>query len=167
MPLTQPRFKSPSRSHHASDVLSTSPPANTTTMPSTLTSDDKSKIKRAIPKATNKIQVATAARLYIVLPGRNKWKFTGLSGAIVLAHDKVGDTYFLKLVDVVGAGQVLWDQELWRGFQYNQDRTFFHSFEMDGLWGGLCFAEESEAQGFYKKVMGLKLGQGMLQRGVD
>ena len=130
-------------------------------MPS-LNSDDKAKIKRAIPKASNKIITAAIARLYVAFPDPHKWRFTGLSGAIVLARDTVGETHFLKLVDVVGAGQVLWDQELWKGFQYNQDRIFFHSFEMDGVLGGLSFAEESEAQGFYKKVAGLKLGQGMI-----
>lgn len=130
-------------------------------MPSSLlTSDDKAKIKRSIPKASNKIITAAVARLYIAFPDPHKWNFTGLSGAIVLAKDNVGDTYFLKLVDVVGGGQVLWDQELWKGFQYNQDRTFFHSFEIDGLYAGLSFAEESEAQGFFKKVTNLKLGQG-------
>lgn len=128
-------------------------------MPSSLGSEDKAKIKRAIPKANNKILVAAVARLYITFPDPTKWNFTGLSGAIVLAHDKVGDTYFLKLVDVVGAGQVLWDHELWKGFQYNQDRTFFHSFETDGYMYGLSFAEESEAQGFFKKVHALRLGQ--------
>ena len=130
-------------------------------MPSSLNSDDKAKIKRAIPKANNKIITAAVARLYVSFPDPNKWNFTGLSGAIVLARDTVGDTYFLKLVDVVGAGQVLWDQELWKGFQYNQDRTFFHSFEIEGIFAGLSFAEEGEAQGFYRKVSGLKLGQGM------
>ena len=130
-------------------------------MPS-LNSDDKAKIKRAIPKASNKIVTAAIARLYVAFPEPHKWKFTGLSGAVVLARDTVGETYFLKLVDVVGAGQVLWDQELWKGFQYNQDRVFFHSFEMDGVLGGLSFAEESEAQGFFKKVSSLKLGQGTI-----
>jgi Wiskott-Aldrich syndrome protein len=130
-------------------------------MPSSVNSEDKTKIKRAIPKANNKIIAAAAARLYINFPDPHKWKFTGLSGALVLAKDTVGDTYFLKLVDVVGAGQVLWDHELWKGFQYNQDRTFFHSFEMEGIFAGLSFADESEAQGFYKKVSTLKLGQGM------
>lgn len=129
-------------------------------MPSTITSDDKAKIKRAIPKANNKIVTASVARLYIAFPNPHQWTFTGLSGALVLARDTVGDTYFLKIVDVVGAGQVLWDQELWKGFQYNQDRTFFHSFEAAGHLIGLSFADESEAQGFYKKVAGLKLGQG-------
>jgi neural Wiskott-Aldrich syndrome protein len=127
-------------------------------MPSSMNSDDRAKIKRAIPKASNKILTAAAARLYIAFPVPTKWRFTGLSGAIVLAKDTVGNTYFLKLVDVVGAGQILWDQELWRGFQYNQDRTFFHSFEIDGISVGLSFAEESEASGFYRKVTALKLG---------
>src|SRR5579862_7311472 len=129
-------------------------------MPSSLTSDDKAKVKRAIPKASNKIITVAIARLYITYPDNTKWNFTGLSGAIALAHDKVGDTYFLKLVDVVGAGQVLWDHELWKGFHYNQDRTFFHSFETEGFMYGLSFAEESEAKGFYKKVTALKLGTG-------
>jgi neural Wiskott-Aldrich syndrome protein len=129
-------------------------------MPSSLNSDDKTKIKRAIPKASNKIIVASVARLYVAFPNPHTWKFTGLSGAIVLARDNVSDAYFLKLVDVVGHGQVLWDQELWKGFQYNQDRTFFHSFEMEGYLGGLSFADESEAQGFFKKLTALRLGTG-------
>jgi hypothetical protein len=127
-------------------------------MPSSINSDDKSKIKRAIPKASNKILTAAAARLYVAFPVPTKWRFTGLSGALVLAKDTVGNTYFLKLVDVVGTGQILWDHELWKGFQYNQDRTFFHSFEIDGISVGLSFAEESEASGFFKKVTALKLG---------
>src|SRR5271169_249504 len=130
-------------------------------MPSSLSSDDKAKIKRAIPKASNKIITAAVARLYIAYPDPHKWKFTGLSGAVVLAKDTVGDTYFLKIVDVVGAGQILWDQELWKGFQYNQDRTFFHSFEVQGYLMGLSCAGESEAQGCYKKVAGLKLRHGL------
>jgi neural Wiskott-Aldrich syndrome protein len=129
-------------------------------MPSSLSSDDKTKIKRSIPKASNKIISAAVARLYVAFPNPHTWHFTGLSGALVLAKDNVGDTYFLKLVDVVGSGQVLWDQELWQGFQYNQDRTFFHSFEMEGYMGGLSFAEETEAHGFFKKVTGLRLGTG-------
>lgn len=127
-------------------------------MPSSINADDKAKIRRAIPKASNKILTAAAARLYVAFPVPSKWRFTGLSGALVLAKDTVGNTYFLKLVDVVGTGQILWDHELWQGFQYNQDRTFFHSFEIDGISVGLSFAEESEASGVFKKVTALKLG---------
>ena len=130
-------------------------------MPYSLIQEDKSKINQAIPRASNKILTAAIARLYVASPNSHKWKWTGLSGAIVLCKDIVIDTYFFKLVDVVGAGGILWAQELWRGFIYNQDRTFFHSFEMSGFLCGLSFAEESEAKGFYKKVVALKLGTGM------
>lgn len=69
-------------------------------MPSILTDDDKETVKRQVPKATNKIQAVAVARLYIAYPNRNKWTYTGLQGAAVLANDLVGNTYWLKLVDV-------------------------------------------------------------------
>lgn len=40
------------------------------------------------------------ARLYIAYPNRSRWTYTGLQGAAVLANDLVGNTYWLKLVDV-------------------------------------------------------------------
>jgi Wiskott-Aldrich syndrome protein len=129
-------------------------------MHSSLKSDDRAKVKRAIPTVNNKIVIAAVARLYIAFPNPNKWNFTGLSGAIVLAKDHIADTFFLKLVDVTGAGQILWDQELWNGFEYNQDRTFFHSFEVEGYMAGLSFTEESEGKLFFKVVNGLELGIG-------
>jgi neural Wiskott-Aldrich syndrome protein len=120
--------------------------------------DDRAKIKRAIPAVNNKTIIAAVARLYIAFPNPNKWNFTGLSGAIVLAKDLFANTYFLKLVDVIGTGHVLWDQELWTGFEYNQDRTFFHSFEVEGYVAGLSFTEESEGKLFFKAVSSLELG---------
>lgn len=117
-----------------------------------LTSEDKEKIKRAIPKASNKIIDATAARLYIAYPDTNAWKFTGLSGAIVFSDDLVGHTFFLKMVDIHGNRGVLWDQELYVDFQYNQDRLFFHTFELDECLAGLLFEDKKDAQHFYKRV---------------
>ena len=66
-----------------------------------LTTQDKEKVKRAIPKANNKIIDATVARLYIAYPDPTKWAYTGLVGAIALVDDLVGHT-FLKLVDIIG-----------------------------------------------------------------
>ncbi|CDK25196.1 unnamed protein product [Kuraishia capsulata CBS 1993] len=117
-----------------------------------LTSADKEKIKRAIPKNANKIIAAGVARLYIAHPDPQAWQFTGLSGAIVFVDDLVGHTFFLKLVDIIGHRGVIWDQELYVGFQYNQDRSFFHSFELEECFGGLLFEETGEASQFYKKV---------------
>ena len=49
---------------------------------------------------TNKIQAVAVAKLYVAYPNRSRWTDTGLQGAIVLANDLVGNTYWLKLVDV-------------------------------------------------------------------
>lgn len=61
---------------------------------------DKEKVKRAIPKASNKIVDATVARLYIAYPDPQVWKYTGLSGAVALVDDLVGHSFFLKMVDI-------------------------------------------------------------------
>ena len=69
-------------------------------MPSILTDDDKETVKRHVPKQTNKIQAVAVARLYVAYPNRSKWTYTGLQGAVVLANDLVGNTYWLKMVDI-------------------------------------------------------------------
>lgn len=69
-------------------------------MPEGITEDEKAIIKRVVPSAQNKILAAAMARLYIAYPNRSKWTYTGLQGAIVLANDLIGNTYWIKLVDV-------------------------------------------------------------------
>jgi hypothetical protein len=69
-------------------------------MPSILSEADKETVKRQVPKASNKIQAVAVARLYIAYPNPNKWTDTGLQGAAVLSNDLVGNTYWVKLVDV-------------------------------------------------------------------
>ncbi|KAL3229595.1 Proline-rich protein LAS17 [Nakaseomyces bracarensis] len=117
-----------------------------------LTNADKEIIKRALPKSSNKIIDITVARLYIAYPNKEEWQFTGLSGAIALVDDLVGNTFFLKLVDIFGHRGVLWDQELYVNFEYNQDRTFFHTFEMEDCYAGLLFVDISDAAHFHKRV---------------
>ncbi|AMD22884.1 HHR115Wp [Eremothecium sinecaudum] len=117
-----------------------------------LSNDDKEKIKRALPKTSNKIIDVAVARLYIAYPDPNEWRYTGLSGALVLVDDLVGCTFFLKLVDIDGHRGVLWDQELYVGFEYNQDRTFFHSFELEQCYAGLLFEDLGEAAHMLKRV---------------
>ncbi|KAE8450323.1 hypothetical protein EG329_006751 [Mollisiaceae sp. DMI_Dod_QoI] len=122
-------------------------------MPSILSDDDKETVKRQVPKATNKIQAVAVARLYIAYPNRSRWTYTGLQGAAVLANDLVGNTYWLKLVDVSPANRgVIWDQEIYDTWSYNQDRTFFHTFETEECLAGLSFVDEKEAKQFLKKM---------------
>lgn len=117
-----------------------------------LTTQDKEKIKRTIPKASNKIIDATVARLYIAYPDPTKWVYTGLMGAIALVDDLVGHTFFLKLVDITGHRGVLWDQELYVDFEYNQDRKYFHTFEIEDCLVGLLFEDTNDASHFFKRV---------------
>ncbi len=80
-------------------------------MPSILTEVDKETVKRTVPKASNKIQAVAVARLYVAHPDRNRWKYTGLQGAAVLSNDLIGNTFWLKLVDISPANRgVIWDQ---------------------------------------------------------
>ena len=47
---------------------------------------------------------------------------------------------------------MVWDQEIYDPFYYNQDRTFFHSFELEECLAGLSFVDEKEAKQFKKKM---------------
>ncbi|EXJ86357.1 hypothetical protein A1O3_03308 [Capronia epimyces CBS 606.96] len=122
-------------------------------MPSILSDADKETVKRTVPKASNKIQAVAVARLYVAHPNHKRWTYTGLQGAAVLSNDLVGNTFWIKLVDISPANRgVIWDQEIYDTFQYNQDRTFFYSFELEQCMAGLSFADEKEARQFKKKM---------------
>ncbi|KAH0424556.1 WH1 domain-containing protein [Colletotrichum camelliae] len=122
-------------------------------MPSILSDDDKETVKRFVPKQTNKIQAVAVARLYVAYPNPAKWTYTGVQGAIVLSNDLVGNTYWLKMVDISSANRgVIWDQEIFESWSYNQDRTYFHSFEIEECLAGLSFVDEKEAKQFKKKM---------------
>ena len=69
-------------------------------MPSILSDEDKQIVKRTVPKGSNKIHAVGVAKLYIAYPNRQRWTYTGLQGAAVLANDLVGNTFWIKLVDV-------------------------------------------------------------------
>ena len=69
-------------------------------MPSVLSDDDKETVKRAVPKAANKILTVAVARLYVAYPNRQRWTYTGIQGAAVLANDLVGNTFWIKMVDI-------------------------------------------------------------------
>ena len=109
-------------------------------MPSILSDADRETVKRTVPKSQNKILAVAVAKLYVAYPNKQKWTYTGLQGAAVLANDLIGNTFWIKLVDVSPANRgVIWDQEIYDPFYYNQDRTFFHSFELEEssvIWSG-------------------------------
>ena len=69
-------------------------------MPSVLSEHDKEIIKRTIPEPANITHAFAVARLYVAYPNKQRWVYTGLQGAAVLANDLVGNTYWIKMVDV-------------------------------------------------------------------
>lgn len=135
-----------------------------------LSDSDKETVRRTVPKSANKIQAVAVARLYIAYPNRQRWVYTGLQGAAVLANDLVGNTFWIKLVDISvgtlsatfcarladnsqgGNRGVIWDQEIYDPFYYNQDRVFFHSFELEECLAGFSFVDEKEAKKFKQKM---------------
>ncbi|MCJ1233059.1 hypothetical protein MMC14_001013 [Varicellaria rhodocarpa] len=122
-------------------------------MPSVLSDGDKETVKRTVPKSANKIYAVAVARLFVAYPSKHRWTYTGLQGAAVLANDFIGNTFWIKLVDISPANRgVIWDQEIYDTFIYNQDRTFFHSFELETCLAGLSFVDDKEARQFKKKM---------------
>ena len=69
-------------------------------MPSALSDADKQIYNRVVPKSANKVQAVAVARLYVAYPNKQQWVYTGLQGAAVLAEDLVGNTFWIKLVDI-------------------------------------------------------------------
>lgn len=71
-------------------------------MPSvtTISSDDKSKVKRSVPSSSNKIITATVARVYAACPDPNRWDYAGLEGALAFVRDHSKNSFFLRLVDL-------------------------------------------------------------------
>ncbi|EPQ51220.1 WH1-domain-containing protein, partial [Gloeophyllum trabeum ATCC 11539] len=120
---------------------------------STLSDDDKTKVKSAVPKSSNKIIFALLARIYYAYPDPNAWSYAGLQGALVVARDTAkGGTMYFRMVDLAGTRGVIWEHEVYDGFEYFSDRPFFHSFPGDECMIGFVFADEGEAKAFHKKV---------------
>ncbi|KAG0277633.1 hypothetical protein BGZ96_002786, partial [Linnemannia gamsii] len=112
--------------------------------------EDKAAIKRALPTTSQKIITATVARLYVAYPDPNSWTYSGIMGGLAFVQTK--STFFFRIVDLMGSRGVIWEQELYENFEYNQERSFFHTFAIDNCLAAFSFADEQEASVFYKKV---------------
>ncbi|KAF9269859.1 PH domain-like protein, partial [Marasmius fiardii PR-910] len=121
---------------------------------STLSPDDKAKVKSAIPvsPATYKIFSASLARIYYAHPKPDEWSYAGLQGALAFVRDNKSGWCAFKLVDLSGTRGIIWEHELYKDLEYNADRAYFHSFAGDECMIGFVFADEGEAKAFWKKV---------------
>lgn len=98
---------------------------------SALSADEKSKLKSTLANSSQKILTATLARIYFAYPQPNQWSYGGLQGALAFTHDSSKQAFMMTMVDITGTRGVIWEHELYEGFDYNQDRPFFHSFAGD------------------------------------
>lgn len=98
---------------------------------SALSAEEKSKVKSTLEKTPQKILTATPARIYFAHPQPNHWSYSGLQGALAFTHDSSKEAFMMRLVDINGSRGVIWEHELYEGFDYHQDRPFFHSFAGD------------------------------------
>ena len=96
----------------------------------TLSTSDRNTIKSVIPSST-KILAASLARIYFAYPDPHSWSYSGLQGALVLVADSGRGAHFFCIVDLAGTRGKLWEHEIYRDFEYNQDRPFFHTFAGD------------------------------------
>ncbi|KAK0186522.1 hypothetical protein F5146DRAFT_1105263 [Armillaria mellea] len=119
---------------------------------STLSKEEKDKVKAALPAPSNKIFYATLARVYYAYPQPNEWSYSGLQGALALTKNSTGALSF-RLVDMSGTRGIIWEHEFYDGLDYFADRAFFHSFPGDDSMIGFVFSNESEAKDFWKKVL--------------
>ena len=96
----------------------------------TLNTEEKDRVKAAIPTPPNKIFYACLARIYYAYPDPEKWSYAGLQGALAFVKDAQGILHF-KMVDLEGTRGVIWEHEIYKDMEYNPDRAFFHSFPGD------------------------------------
>lgn len=95
----------------------------------TFTAEEKAKVKSSI---AGKVLAGAFTRVYYAHPDPNAWSYAGLQGALVVAKDATrSGALTLKMVDLGGTRGVIWEHECYEGFEYYQDRPFFHSFPGD------------------------------------
>ncbi|KAI8372342.1 hypothetical protein EDC96DRAFT_606266 [Choanephora cucurbitarum] len=113
--------------------------------------EDKQIVRNALESSI--IFTAAVARLYIAFPHAT-WKYSGIWGAVVFCKDRAKNhSYFIRMVDMEHRKCVVWEQELYIGFDYVQDAAFFHTFSTDDSLAGLEFVDSAEADDFYSKVI--------------
>jgi hypothetical protein len=60
-----------------------------------------------------------------------RWQYSGVEGALVFVADKARGGLFFRVVDLSSGLGVIWDHELPKEIEYNQDKPFFHTWQAD------------------------------------
>ncbi|KAI7892832.1 uncharacterized protein EV154DRAFT_503701 [Mucor mucedo] len=111
--------------------------------------EDKRIVRDAL--TSSNIFIAAVARLYIA--NNNTWKYSGLWGAVAFCKDRnKNNAHYIRLIDMEDGKGVIWEQELYEGFQYVKDCAYFHTFETDDCLAGILFVHGGEADLFHEKL---------------
>lgn len=91
--------------------------------------EEKKKLKSVL--SSTKIIYATVARVYYAHPDPKAWSYSGQQGGLAFVQDKGNGLFYFRLVDLNGTRGVIWEHELYEGFELFNDRPFFQSFSGD------------------------------------
>ncbi len=89
--------------------------------------------------------MACAARLYRSNGG--EWENIRVGAVVACTNTDANGVFCIKMVDL-RSRQLIFEQEIYFGFKYQELAPFFHCFEVEDCVAGLCFAEEAEAKKF-------------------
>ncbi|XP_053481192.1 actin nucleation-promoting factor WAS [Ictalurus furcatus] len=90
----------------------------------------------------------TVVQLFMALPHNpGSWSLQH-TGVLCFIKDNPQRSYFIRLYDIK-ANKLLWEQELFNQFTYNNVKPFFHTFQADECQVGLNFANSEEAENFF------------------
>mmetsp|Transcript_25825 Transcript_25825/g.64868 ORF Transcript_25825/g.64868 Transcript_25825/m.64868 type:complete len:395 (-) Transcript_25825:1094-2278(-) len=112
---------------------------------------------RGVIGSSAQVHFTAATKLYLTSPNPNAWNFSGVIGGAAICSER--NSHFIRIVDIQSR-EVKFEQELYNGFEYQQLKPFFHSFETNTEVAGLCFADEGEAGQFFQHVIKCKNGGG-------
>ncbi|KAI8887740.1 WH1-domain-containing protein, partial [Backusella circina FSU 941] len=100
-----------------------------------------------------KIYTAAVARLYVTSPDPAQWTYSQVWGAAVFCSDRNrNNAFFIRIIDLMASNGVIWEQELYQGFEFIKDAPYFYSFDTDDCIVALEFADDGEATVFNKKM---------------
>ncbi|KAI8996951.1 hypothetical protein BDB01DRAFT_11242 [Pilobolus umbonatus] len=115
--------------------------------------EDKQTVRRAL--STSNILYAAVGRLYVSYSHNPEWIYSGVWGAVAFCKDRSKNgSYFIRIVDMENERGVIWEQELYNGFEYIKDCSYFHTFDTDDYFAGILFVHQGEANAYHDLVIG-------------
>ncbi|EGG19319.1 hypothetical protein DFA_02106 [Cavenderia fasciculata] len=88
------------------------------------------------------VLATSVARLYEGKQGC--WVYTNVIGACSVVVNRVERTIYIRIVDLCNK-RTVFEQEIYKDFDYQKSRDFFHTFEGDNTVYGLSFVNVDEA----------------------